>query len=152
MTKSAIESKYKIRLYNVIKHKNKDDIKKKLYAINKIQKKINENPKAAQEEPTEGTILVLTNSYRLISNYTDAVANEFANTDPDKIKTLKHETESYNGNVTKTARLHSVIDVWKDYFAGVWDGRGFSFWILIAVLVDLAGFFFYNLAFKKNEY
>lgn len=152
LTESAIESRFKTRLYNVKKHKNTEDIKENLAAINKIQKKINEDPEAAQEEPTEGTILLLTNSYRLISNYTDAIANEFADTHPEEIKTLRRETKSYDGNVTKTGRLRSVIDVWKDYFAGVWDGRGFIFWILIAVLVDFAGFFFYNLAFKTNEY
>lgn len=152
LTKSAIESKYLTRLYNVVKHKNKIDIKKNLYAINKIQKKINENPSAAHEEPTEGTNLVLTNSYRLISNYTDAVANEFGATDPEKIKTLQDETAAYKGNVTKTARLRSVVDVWKDYFSGLWSGQGFLFWVLLAALVDIAGFFFYYLAFKKNEY
>lgn len=152
LTQSAIESKYLTRLYNVAKHKNKRDIKMNLYAINKIQKKINENPKAAHEEPTEGTNLVLTNSYRLISNYTDAVANEFSTTDPDEVKNLQTQTETYKGNVTKTARLRSVIDVWKDYFAGVWEGQGFIFWVLLAALVDIAGFFFYYLAFKKDEY
>ena len=152
LTKSAIESKYVTRLYNVAKHKNKIDIKKNLYAINKIQTRINENPKAAHDEPTEGTNLVLTNSYRLISNYTDAVANEFEATNPDIIETLKAQTETYKGNVTKTARLRSVVDVWKDFFAGVWTGQGFLFWVMLAALVDIAGFFFYYLAFKKNEY
>lgn len=152
LTKSAIESRYFARLYNVAKHKNKEDIKKNLYAINKIQRKINDNPAAAHEEPTEGTNLVLTNSYRLISNYTDVVANEFADTAPDKVKILREETASYTGNVTRTSRLRSVVDVWKDYFTGVWNGQGFLFWVLLAVLVDLAGFFFYYLAFKKNEY
>lgn len=151
-TQSAMEKKYYVRLYNVMKHKNKFDIKKNLYAINKIQKRINESPKAAHNEPTEGTTLVLTNSYRLISNYTDALANEFGTTNPDEINTLKSQTEVYRGNVTKTTRLRSVIDVWKDYFAGVWNGQGFLFWVLLAALVDLAGFFFYYLATKKNEY
>ena len=95
---------------------------------------------------------MLTNSYRLISNYTDAVANEFSTTDPDEVKNLQTQTEAYKGNVTKTARLRSVIDVWKDYFAGVWEGQGFIFWVLLAALVDIAGFFFYYLAFKKDEY
>lgn len=152
LTESAIESKYLVRLYNVVKHKNKVDIKKNLFAINKIQTKINENPSAAYEEPTEGTHLVLTNSYRLISNYSDAVVDEFGATDPDKVKALQDATVSYKGNVTKTARLRSVVDVWKDYFAGAWNGHGFLFWVLLAVLVDLAGFFFYYIAFKKDEY
>lgn len=152
LTQSAIESKYLTRLYNVVKHKNKLDIKKNLYAISKIQTRINEDPKAAHKEPTEGTNLVLTNSYRLISNYTDAVENEFSTTNPDEISNLKAQTDSYKGNVTKTARLRSVVDVWKDFFAGVWTGQGFLFWVMLAALVDIAGFFFYYLAFKKNEF
>nr|MBQ5605437.1 hypothetical protein [Bacteroidales bacterium] len=152
LKESMIEKEYFIRLINIGMHKNKEDIKKNIYAINKIQSKINENPNAAHEEPTEGTFLVLTNSYRIISNYTDAVANEFATSNPDEVKTLQESVQGYKGNVTRTARLRSVVDVWKDFFAGVWAGQGFLFWIMLAALVDIAGFFFYYIAFNKKEY
>lgn len=154
LIEANIESRYMIRLYNVVQHKNKIDIKKNLYAINKIQDKINNNPSAAHNEPTAGTNLVLTNSYRLISNYNDAVANEFGadKGNADKIKAMQETAAAYKGNVTRTARLRSVIDVWKDYFSGKYDGQGFLFWVLLAVLVDIAGFFFYYLAFKRDEY
>lgn len=46
----------------------------------------------------------------------------------------------------------SVIDVWKDYFAGKFKGRGFLFWIVISILIDVAAFIFFDIAFKKREY
>ena len=152
LTQSAIDAKYATRYYNVLQHKNKIDIMKNLYAINKIQKRISEDPESSHHEPTEGTNLVLTNSYRLISNYADAIVNEFGLTNPDDMANLQAQTSAYKGNVTKTARLRSVVDVWKDFFAGLWSGQGFLFWVMLAALVDIAGFFFFYLAFKKNEF
>jgi hypothetical protein len=48
--------------------------------------------------------------------------------------------------------MRSVVEVWKDFFAGKYAGRGFIFWIIIAALVDIAGFIFFDIAFRKEEY
>ena len=53
--------------------------------------------------------------------------------------------------VTKVKRLMSVFDVWKDFFKGMYKGHGFIFWIIISVLVDVAAFIFFDLAFRKSE-
>lgn len=53
--------------------------------------------------------------------------------------------------ITQPTRLLSVIEVWKDYFSGRYEGRGFIFWILIAIVVDLAAFVFFTLAFKRED-
>ena len=53
--------------------------------------------------------------------------------------------------VTKVKRLISVIDVWEDFFEGKYAGYGFAFWIIISVLVDIAAFIFFDLAFRKTE-
>lgn len=53
--------------------------------------------------------------------------------------------------VTKVKRLISVFDVWEDYFHGEYAGHGFTFWIIISILVDIAAFIFFDLAFKKSE-
>ena len=45
----------------------------------------------------------------------------------------------------------SVIDVWGDYLTGAYAGYGFVFWIIISILVDVAAFIFFDLAFKKRE-
>lgn len=53
--------------------------------------------------------------------------------------------------VTKVKRMISVFEVWEDFLAGQYAGRGFIFWVLISILVDVAGFIFFDIAFKKNE-
>lgn len=62
------------------------------------------------------------------------------------------ETYTANNQVTKVKSLLSVFDVWKDYLAGKYDGQGFIFWIIISILVDVAAFIFFDIAFKKREY
>ena len=53
--------------------------------------------------------------------------------------------------VTKVKQMISVFDVWKDYLNGEYVGRGFIFWIIISILVDIAAFVFFDLAFRKHE-
>ena len=53
--------------------------------------------------------------------------------------------------VSKVKRMISVFDVWQDYLAGKYDGHGFLFWIIISILVDVAAFIFFDIAFKKRE-
>lgn len=53
--------------------------------------------------------------------------------------------------VTKVSRMLSVYDVWKGYMNGEYAGRGFLFWILVSILVDVAAFIFFDIAFKKRE-
>ena len=52
--------------------------------------------------------------------------------------------------VTKAKRLISVFDVWSDFLSGNFNGHGFIFWILISILVDIAAFIFFDIAFKKS--
>lgn len=54
-------------------------------------------------------------------------------------------------SVTKVKRMISVFDVWKDFLAGEYAGRGFIFWVIISILVDIAAFIFFDIAFKKRE-
>ncbi len=65
----------------------------------------------------------------------------------------KEDEANYTANnpITKVKRMISVFDVWEDFFAGEYSGHGFAFWIIISILVDVAAFIFFNLAFKKNE-
>lgn len=52
---------------------------------------------------------------------------------------------------TKVSRLLSVYDVWIDFLTGKQGGLAFVFWIIISILVDLAAFIFFDIAFKKRE-
>lgn len=66
----------------------------------------------------------------------------------------KEDEETYTAQdpVTKVKRMVSVVDVWRDYKDGRFEGYGFIFWIVISILVDIAAFIFFDLAFKKTEY
>ena len=54
--------------------------------------------------------------------------------------------------VTKVKRMISVFDVWEDYLNKEYEGHGFAFWIIISILIDIAAFIFFDIAFKKNEF
>lgn len=51
---------------------------------------------------------------------------------------------------TKVKRLLSVYDVWIDFLTGKSGGLSFVFWIIISILVDIAAFIFFDIAFKKE--
>ena len=53
---------------------------------------------------------------------------------------------------TKVSRLLSVYDVWVDFIKGEQGGLAFVFWIIISVLVDVAAFIFFDIAFKKRDF
>lgn len=86
--------------------------------------------------------VVLQKGYTTIKNYSDFITFK---SDADK------ELYTSDNLVTKTTKLLSVIDVWKDFLGGKHAGRGFIFWIVISVLVDIAAFIFFDIAFKKRE-
>jgi len=52
---------------------------------------------------------------------------------------------------TRVSRLLSVYDVWVDFIQGKQGGLAFFFWILISILVDVAAFIFFDIAFKKRD-
>lgn len=102
----------------------------------------------------EGTI-VLTNAddtknvcdklnqgYATIKTYQQFV--DFKN-DADK------ELYTCDNPETKVKRLLSVYDVWIDFINGKMGGLSFVFWILISILVDVAAFIFFDIAFKKRN-
>ena len=52
---------------------------------------------------------------------------------------------------TDVKRLLSVYDVWIDFIKGKFGGWKFAFWILMSILVDIAAFVFFDIAFKKEQ-
>ena len=52
---------------------------------------------------------------------------------------------------TKVSRLLSVYDVWVDFVTGKEGGLAFVFWILVSILVDVAAFIFFDIAFKRQD-
>lgn len=53
--------------------------------------------------------------------------------------------------VTKVKRMISVFEVWEDFMKGEYAGHGFLFWIVISILVDVAAFIFFDIAFKRRD-
>ncbi|MBR6286429.1 MAG: hypothetical protein IKR18_05475 [Bacteroidaceae bacterium] len=86
---------------------------------------------------------VLMPSYATLKTYKDYVS---FNSDADE------KLYTADNIVTRTSRMLSVIDVWKDFLAGKHAGRGFIFWVIISILVDVAAFIFFDIAFKKTDY
>lgn len=97
-----------------------------------------------QDDATINTAnTILKGAYSTVKNYQDMVVFK---SDADK------ETYTAENQVTRTTRLLSVIDTWADFVKGKYEGRGFVFWIIISLLVDIAAFIFFDIAFKKSEY
>lgn len=118
-----------------------DDLKRVQSAINGL----NEMRKnGVQDDATINAANgILKGAYSTVKNYSDMLVFK---SDADK------EAYTANNQVTKTTRLLSVIDTWMDFIKGEYAGRGFIFWIIISILVDVAAFVFFDIAFKKSEY
>lgn len=58
--------------------------------------------------------------------------------------------ETYDGY--QSERLTNVTKVWGDYLGGEFSDKnyGLIYWILLSVLVDIAAFVFFSIAFKKS--
>lgn len=102
--------------------------------INKMDGINNDIIKAATDD--------LANGYSFIKANSQYIAFK----DNDKI----HYTR--DGAMPETKEMLSVPDVWKDYLTtDKYNGHGFIWWVFIALLVDLAGFVFFNFAFSKDN-
>ncbi len=149
LLESKLNTVYKTRLDNINRGLDKPTINKLIAQIQKVQDKIDKNP-ANNDEPTEETTIILSQAYKIIEKYSDVLIVNFDKQYPGMTKIAKEDKQAYAG-VSKTEKMRSVIDVWKDFFAGKYAGRGFAFWIIIACLVDIAGFIFFDIAFAKRR-
>lgn len=86
--------------------------------------------------------LTLKHAYGVVHNYSSYV--KFANAEDKK-------RYSADDQVTRTGRLLSVFDVWGDYVSGGFAGRGFIFWIMLSLVIDIASFIFFDIAFAKKS-
>ena len=118
-----------------------NDLKKVQSAITGLNEMRNNG---VQDDATINTANgILKGAYATVRNYSDMVVFK---SDADKA------SYTADNQVTKITRLLSVIDTWIDFVKGKFDGRGFVFWVVISILVDVAAFVFFDIAFKKSEY
>lgn len=154
--RKKLVDQYRIKIYALMDTK-KDAIRASMTAANKeqyqkeaktavtnlqyIADEMNNNPSALNSVEFAHEV-----DNRLLTGYaTIKTYNNFISFDNETEK--EQYTVPYP--VTKIKRLMSVFDVWKDTFKGLYKGHGFIFWILISILVDIAAFIFFDLAFKK---
>lgn len=149
MLESKLNIVYQTRLDNINRGLDKPTINKLIAQIQKVQDKIDRDP-TNNGEPSEETTNILSQAYKIIEKYTDVLISNFDTQYPDLIKIAKNDKKIFAG-VSQTEKMRSVIDVWKDFFGGKYAGRGFTYWIIVAALVDIAGFIFFDLAFARRN-
>lgn len=79
----------------------------------------------------------------------------FINTNSQYIMFKEGDEERYTreGAMPDAKAMLSVPDVWKDFLTtDKYKGHGFIWWVFIALLVDLAAFIFFDIAFGKKGY
>lgn len=107
-----------------------------------IKKSIDENVNLNDAEDIKMVCDKLNEGYSTVKMYSQFV--DFKNVQDKALYTSDNPR-------TKVARLLSVYDVWVDFVKGKQGGLAFVFWILISILVDVAAFIFFDMAFKKRN-
>ncbi len=151
-----------------------DQYREKIYKLDSIKKEsirksiepINKGIYQRKARIAKDSILIVANQMKIDPSILNDVcfAHKLDNsllTGYATIKTYKDFVEfnpktdaarySATNPITKIKQLMSVFDVWKDFFRGLYKGHGFVYWILISILVDIAAFIFFDLAFKKED-
>ena len=131
------------QMTNVQALEYKPEAEERLRELETMSAKITDmaNAKKIDEDLINQTDMELKKSYATIKNYQHFV----------EIKPEDKEVYLSERPVTKTSRMLSVFDVWKDFLEGKYAGRGIIFWVILSFLVDIAAFIFFDLAFKKRE-
>ena len=131
------------QITNVQALEYKPEAEERLRELETMSAKITDmaNAKKIDEDLINQTDMELKKSYATIKNYQHFV----------EIKPEDQEVYLSERPVTKTSRMLSVFDVWKDFLEGKYAGRGIIFWVILSFLVDIAAFIFFDLAFKKRE-
>lgn len=92
---------------------------------------------------------VIANNHELISFANNYDKILYSGQTDRKGKVVKNEEGKVSAKECESARLFNVFSIWQDYFKGQYKGMGFFYWILVAILVDIAGFIFFSIAFKN---
>ncbi len=139
-TMKAVKLKeYDQRLASVTSKEVQKEIGELKNYFKNIQENMTKNP--ANNEPTQLTINNLVRAFRVINKYSDDLNKIY----PTKTKSL------LDYPTPKTIQLYSVVDVWKSFFKGKYTGEGFLYWIIVAILIDIAGFLMFALGFRSDD-
>lgn len=131
------------RLEEISKHVDKRPIQENIKKIKEIQDRVKKHPED-NGEPTKATEDVLNNSYFLIAKYYKGLDEE----------ELRVKANEFNSNISQTAKMRNVTTVWMGMLKGdeLFKGRGLWYWVIVALMIDIAGFIFFDIAFRKRDY
>lgn len=139
-----------LKLYRASCDKEISDIKatmgskelESLIANNKLALKDITNMKGVDNDIIQAAIEDLNNGYAYIK----------ANSQYINFKDSDKDLYTRDGAMPEAKAMLSVPDVWKDYLTtDKYRGHGFIWWVLIALLVDISGFIFFNIAFNRKN-
>lgn len=148
---SKIEDLRKVKLDKIesdIRNSNlpqiKDEARKRRDALVSVKKRIADGTLDINDAQDAKAITdEINRSYTVVMKYKNLVSFQ------SREEELRYSDPKIASEAT---RMKSVIDVWRDYTDGKYAGRGFLTWILASILVDIAAFAFFDLAFSnKNE-
>lgn len=148
---------YRNKIKTLLKARQ-NNIRNNVRLVSKTAKKEAEknyaNLKLVEERISQNTYDL--NDANDIKTVCDQLAESYATIKNDKdciYFNSKSDEAAYTAenSVSKVKRMISVFDVWEDYLNGKYDGHGFFFWIVISILVDVAAFIFFDIAFKKSD-
>ena len=106
--------------------------------LNQILKDLSNEERNFDTEPTKTTKRVLLDGFGMINRYSDILTKQFPS--------LK---ASPSMKTPATIELENVFTTWGRFFDGVYQGKGFWYFILGAGLIDLLGFILYHIATKE---
>ena len=140
----AVEERYNARIERIRRGLNQDEIAGFINEIRYVQNRMRNREENHILEPTIGTRDMLIDAFTLIRQYRDFMGGEIGR---------QHIVDDERfPERPRTARVRYIETVWLDYFAGELGGRGFFFWILLGALVDIAGFIFFYITFRRTDY
>lgn len=152
-----INQKYNPPMAAIASNKNMKEIKLNIKYLDNVENKIKAQPDNG--EPSGTTANVLTQSYRYIANYFKNLKTVFTNdnviglNDRD-LNEINNVIRQYDTNDTQTKKMLNVFDVWRGLLAGdpLFKGRGLWFWVIVSLMIDVAGFVFFDIAFRERNY
>ena len=147
------------------KSSDKKEIKELISDFDKVQKELRYNTDKTKE-PTVSTAIKLSEARTKINKYCDVLLNRFGNNYSDKLIMTKEDQKKFVGE-SNTQKMRSVFEVLKDYFRPdkiktskvevlnpaktLTRDKGFLYWVLLGTLVDIGGFIFFAIAFKRKD-
>lgn len=128
--KSAVDNYYNPKIAAAKDPRKTKQFTDNIKQLNKLEKYLASHPDC--DEPTRQTEQMLSKCYNQI----------YTNTTP---------ADSRFSGETKTERVRSVIQLVKDFFTdNIPGGRDLTFFIILALIIDVAGFIFFFYATKQS--